>query len=365
MLKFKNESFKILQIADTQEGKRVSPDTLDLINSSLDKVKPDLVVYSGDQIWGYSSFKGNRDLVKSTLDTLTKPVRERKIPFSICFGNHDRQVGLSNDEQLEIYKELDGFIGESVKGIDGCANHVLEIWDGDELKFLLYLIDSNTSLSVGYDNVHENQINWYRETRDNYQEKYGRLIPSIVIQHIPVCEIFELLTEVKKNTKGSVRGFRTHANRFYVLNKEKVNDGGFMKESPADPQVNSGEFSAFKEKGEVLGVYFGHDHNNSFNGKVDGIDLGYTQGAGFHVYGPGKDRGVRVIELYRDSSFKTYDLRFKDLVGKKLKEPLHYAFYQIMPTNVYDAVHRLIKFLVAVGIVTTVAVVIELLKCIM
>lgn len=87
--------------------------------------------------------------------------------------------------------------------------------------------------------------------------------------------------------------------------------------NPADPQINSGEFDAFKEKGEVLGVYFGHDHNNSFNGKVDGIDLGYTQGAGFHVYGPGKDRGVRVIELNKDSTFKTYDLRFKDLVGKK------------------------------------------------
>lgn len=34
--------------------------------------------------------------------------------------------------------------------------------------------------------------------RDSYEEKYGHLIPSIVIQHIPVCEIFELLNEVKK-----------------------------------------------------------------------------------------------------------------------------------------------------------------------
>ena len=36
-----------------------------------------------------------------------------------------------------------------------------------------------------------------------------------------------------------------------------------MKESPADPQENSGEFDAFCEKGEVKGLYFGHDHNNA------------------------------------------------------------------------------------------------------
>lgn len=198
MLSFKNETFKILQIADTQEGKKISPDTLDLINASLDREEPDLVVYSGDQIWGKTTFKGNRAAVKNSLDALTKPCRERKIPFTICFGNHDRQVGLSNEEQFEIYKEFDYFIGESVEGIDGCANHVIEIKDGDEIKFLLYLIDSHSSLEIGYDNVHENQIEWYKNTRDSYEEKYGHLIPSIVIQHIPLCEVFELLTEVKK-----------------------------------------------------------------------------------------------------------------------------------------------------------------------
>ena len=128
-----------------------------------------------------------------------------------------------------------------------------------------------------------------------------------------------------------------------------------------DSSINSGEFDAFKEKGEVLGVYFGHDHNNSFNGKVDDIDLGYTQGAGFHVYGPGKDRGVRVIELNKDSTFKTYDLRFKDLVGKKVKEPLKYLFYQIMPTNTFDAVHRAIKFFIGLGITALIVIILILL----
>lgn len=357
MLNFKKDTFKIMQIADTQEGRKVSPDTLDLINAALDRETPDLVVYSGDQIWGKAAFRGDKAAVTKTLDTLTKPVRERNIPFTICFGNHDRQVGLSNAEQFEIYKSFDGFVGENTHGIDGVANHCIEIWDNNEIKFLLYLIDSHSSLEIGYDNVHKNQIEWYRQTRDSYAEKYGRLIPSIVIQHIPICEVFELLTEVKKNTKGAVRGFRTHANRFYIINKDRCNADGFMKESPADPQVNSGEFAAFKEKGEVLGVYFGHDHNNSFNGKVDGIDLGYTQGAGFHVYGPGKDRGVRIIELNKNGTHSTYDLRFKNLVGNKVKEPFRYAMFQIMPTNMFDAVHRAIKFFIALGAIAIAVIV--------
>lgn len=360
MLKFKNETFKIMQIADTQEGIKISPDTLDLINAALDRECPDLVVYSGDQIWGKSQFKGDRSKVKRSLDILTEPVRKRNIPFTVCFGNHDRQVGISNEEQLEIYKNFDCFIGKSVDGIDGCANHTIEIFDGEELKFLLYLIDSHTSLDIGYDCVHENQIEWYKSVRDSYEAKYGKVIPSVVIQHIPLCEIFELLTEVKKGTKNAVRGFRTHANRFYILNRDKINADGFMKESPADPQENSGEFSAFKEKGDVIGVYFGHDHNNSFNGKVDGIDLGYTQGAGFHVYGPGKDRGVRIIELKKDGQLDTYDLRFCNLVGKKVKEPFRYALFQIMPTNMFDAIHRAIKFFLGLAIIAATVILITL-----
>lgn len=362
MLSFKNDTFKIMQIADTQEGKRVSPDTINLITAALEREKPDLVVYSGDQIWGKSNFNGNRDTVKRVLSELTKPVRDRGIPFTICFGNHDRQVGLSNAEQLEIYKELDGFIGYSVEGIDGDANHCLEIGDEEGLKFLLYLIDSHSNLKIGYDNVHANQLEWYRQTRDKYEKEQGRLIPSIVIQHIPLCEVFELLTEAKRHTKGAVRGFRRHANKFYVLNRLKINSKGFMKESPADPQTNSGELAAFKEKGEVLGVYFGHDHNNSFNGEVDGIDLGYTQGAGFHVYGPGKDRGVRIIELDKSGKHSTYDVRYRDVVGSKVKEPFKYALYQIMPTNMFDALNRFIKFLVCVGVIAEIIMIILLIQ---
>lgn len=360
-LNFKKDTFRIMQIADVQEGSKISPDTIALINAALDKENPDLVVYSGDQIWGYSHFKGNKEKIEKALREITEPVTSRKIPFSICFGNHDRQVGISNEEQFEIYKKIDGFIGEDTDGIDGCANHCIEIADEQNIKFLLYLIDSNTSLKVGYDNVHENQIEWYKHTRDKYENENGSVIPSIVIQHIPVPEISELLNESEKKTKGAVRGFRNRAGKWYTLNRNKVNQEAFMKESPADPMENSGEFDAMAEKGDVKGIYFGHDHINSFNGKVNGIDLGYTQGAGFHVYGPGLDRGVRMINLHKDGNFDTYDLRYRNLVGKRVKEKIRYGIFQIMPTNVFDAVNRAIKILAGIAGIAIIAVVISIL----
>lgn len=359
-LKFKNGKFRILMIADTQEGRKVSSDTLKLINASLDRAEPDLVVYSGDQIWGYRSFKGDANEVKRVLGELVAPVVERNIPFAVCFGNHDRQVGLSNEEQFEIYKGFKGFIGESVADIDGVGNQCIEIKDGEDVKFLLYLIDSHSNLKIGYDCVHENQIEWYKATRDSYEEKTGSVVPSVVIQHIPICEVFELLTRVRRTKRGAVRGFRTHDGEYYVLNPERTNEGDFMRESPADPQVNSGEFSAMCEKGDVKGIYFGHDHNCSYHGEINGVDVGYTQGAGFDVYGPGLDRGTRVIDLFTDGRIETFDMRYRNIVGKSVDHPVKYALLQLCPTNTFDALMRVAKLFAGVAVITVVALIISM-----
>lgn len=348
-------------IADTQEGKNVSPDTIKLIDAGLDRAQPDMVIYSGDQIWGKHAFKGNKDVVRRVLGELVHPVVDRGIPFAVCFGNHDRQVGLTNEEQFAIYKEFDSFIGESDEGIDGVGNHCFEITDAGEIKYLIYTIDSHSSLKVGYDNVHQNQIDWYRAVRDKYEQSTGTPVPSVVIQHIPVCEVFRLMHRVPRSKRGAVRGFRTHDGEYFMLTQGAVNESGFMRESPADPQENSGEFDAFTEKGEVKGLYFGHDHNNSFHGDIDGIDVGYTQGCGFNVYGPGIDRGVRVIDLFSNGSIDTFDLRYKTIVGKKVERPFKYALLQLCPTNTFDAVTRIAKVLACIAAVLIIALLLTML----
>ncbi|MGI6744681.1 MAG: hypothetical protein ACOX45_00615 [Acutalibacteraceae bacterium] len=110
---------------------------------------------------------------------------------------------------------------------------------------------------------------------------------------------FCALERVSRRAKGAIPSFRSNAGKYYKL-PESCKDAEFFREAVAPPDKNNGEFDAFLEKGEVLGIFFGHDHMNSFVVSYKGIDLGYTQGAGFNVYGPGRDRGVRIFELSRE-----------------------------------------------------------------
>lgn len=64
MIKFNDDKkLKIMQITDIQEIPNVSADTLNLLNSALDKEQPDLVILTGDQIKGYGiTYKGKRGM---------------------------------------------------------------------------------------------------------------------------------------------------------------------------------------------------------------------------------------------------------------------------------------------------------------
>ena len=53
-LRFREDgSFRVLQMADFQDGPNVLPDTIRLIREAIRKADPDLVVFTGDQIRGY------------------------------------------------------------------------------------------------------------------------------------------------------------------------------------------------------------------------------------------------------------------------------------------------------------------------
>lgn len=68
-----------------------------------------------------------------------------------------------------------------------------------------------------------------------------------------------------------------------------------LEEPPSIPDINNGEFDALHEKGDILGVFVGHDHKNSFVGRYKDMDLGFTQSAGFNVYGNRTKRGRALL----------------------------------------------------------------------
>ena len=465
--------FKIMQITDIQEIPDVSPDTIKLINAALEEEKPDLVVLTGDQIKGYGvSYKGKGDaLIESVAETvgkLLKPVTDRHIPFAVTFGNHDRQVGISNKDQFEkIYKALPGCVGEQAEGIDGGGTYNIPILssDGERTAFNLYLFDSGTDAKGGgyepFDpqiidwykkkrdelkakngdyipslvfqhipmfehynvlkrvgkrekgaipafRIHKGEhykidetkcvegsvlleppsipdintgefealsekddvlgvyepfdpqiIDWYKKKRDELKAKNGDYIPSLVFQHIPMFEHYNVLKRVGKREKGAIPAFRIHKGEHYKIDETKCVEGSVLLEPPSIPDINTGEFEALSEKDDVLGVYVGHDHKNSYVGKVGNIDVGFTQSAGFNVYGNGKQRGVRFFILDENDprNYKTYTKTYEQLCDGKLNTPIKDAIWRVVPTTVDMAKPMIAKALAALAAVVALIVI--------
>ena len=182
----KDGTFKIMQITDMQEIPAISKDTIALMERAVLEEQPDLVVYTGDQIKGYGvTYKGKGEElereVAQTIGKLLEPVTKRGIPFAVTFGNHDCQVGISNQDQFyHIYKRLPNCIGEQAEGIDGggtCAIPI-EASDGSGRDvFELYLFDSGTDAREGgYEAFDPKIIAWYRKQREDLREKNGMYV---------------------------------------------------------------------------------------------------------------------------------------------------------------------------------------------
>lgn len=344
-LNFKNGKFKIMQIADIQENVPVNPDTIKLISMALDKEKPDLVVLTGDQIQGYSPCyaKDALNKVRECIYAFCAPLKERNIPFTMTFGNHDDDCKVDKKTQVEIYKEFDNFVMGESRCDEDLGSHILRLYGSENEKpvFNLYLIDSNKKDNLNsYAAVKPEQIEWFRNERDRLKEECGEYLPSFVFQHIPVPEYYDVLVKASKREKGSVEAYGSRKNTFWKLPETSLAKGDFMYESPASPERNTGEFEAIKEKGDILGIFVGHDHNNSFVIKKDGIDLGYTQGTGFNTYGPGEQRGVRIFVLDEKDlrNYETYTVMMKDFGKYKPTKPLMEFIYRMMPSSINDGI---------------------------
>ncbi len=359
MLHFKDGKFKIMQIADIQEDYPVNPDTIKLISLALDRENPDLVVLTGDQIQGYSScyLKDGERKVKECIRTFIAPIKERNIPFCLTFGNHDDDGGVSKKIQIDTYSEFENCVLGTPRCDDDPGTYSLQIFDSSKTKeiFNLYLIDSNKKEKDGaYSPVKKEQIQWYKDERDALKEKNGDYLPSFVFQHIPVPEFYDVLIKCKRKERGAVEAFKSRKNTFWKLSDEAKAKGDFMGESPAVPEINNGEFEAMKEKGDVLGIFVGHDHNNSFIINKDGIDLAYCQGAGFNTYGPGGKRGVRIYSLNESDirSYKSNTVTMEELCDFRPSKPVKEFVFTHMPSSVNDALSLAKK----VGIVSGIAV---------
>lgn len=268
----------------------------------------------------------------------------------------------SPKEQYEIYKANAGCLAFNADDeLEGYCNHNLTVEGSDgKPKLNVYLLDS---LTMTFDGkcaaVTEGQLDWYKKTRDELKGKNGDYVPSILFQHIPVPEIYELLKEFPKGTEGTAMGYREYEGKYFGLNPETtvIDNRSFIGETPSIPVENSGEFDVINEKGDVFAAFFGHDHNNSFVGEYKGMKMGYTQGAGFNIYGPAKKRGVRIFDFNEENpaDFKTTTLTVEDIENFNVGNKLKYGLYTYAP-NSFDSVEYKVRKALPIAAATAVAV---------
>ncbi len=330
MLKFNDRGkFGILLFGDIHEKEdyATSPkfrDMQKLMNAALDKYKPELCVFLGDNFDTPLCKKNPEEFVKG-LSALCEPVTGRGIPLAAIMGNHEHDPGIDR-EVLEAYNRIDGVIMRS-DGVEGKADFKELVYSRDGKKALacLWFIDSgnvcvNRSVSH-YDYVHTDQIKWFEEEAEKLKKENGGVpLPSYIFQHIPVPEEYNLLRKAKLwELPVSVRGYNTlKRNRYVGADGVK----GYVGEGPCSPDYNNGQFESWKKTGGVRAAFFGHDHLNDFSGYVDGIYLAQHKTGGFRAYTDGCKSCVRYVELdenapgdFRDElkHFKEFGLKSESL----------------------------------------------------
>ncbi len=322
ILKFgENGKFTILNISDIQDGYPLNPLTKDYIEKTLDKVKPDLIILTGDNISGYDvpEEKDAENAIREFMDIF----EAREIPVAAVFGNHDDEETKSTKEhQLSVYESYDCYVGEKgfcIKDRVGTYNLPVMKSDGSGYGFNLWLTDSGTYNTEndygGYACVYKEQIEWYKETAEKLKEENGgKAVPSINFQHIIVPEIYDALKQTKLLWFGRIIRSKNPLNdktKFYTLP-----DGakGQLREYPCPPYYNNGQFDAMLETGDVLATVSGHDHENTFEIDHKGIKIINTPTIGFNAYNDiNVGSRVFVIDENAPEDFETYCLTYSDV----------------------------------------------------
>lgn len=296
VLKFnKDGKFKIVQFTDVHfiKGNPKSDISIERIDEILDVEKPDLVLFTGDIIFG----KPAEESLRSILNLASN----RKIPFGMTFGNHDDEQGLSRTQLFDIIKTIPYNLTDSATGVGGATNYILPLKssDGKKNAAALYCLDSHSYSQIdgigGYDYIKFDQIQWYRENSRKFtRQNGGKPLPSLAFFHIALPEYNQAAADETAILVGT------------------------RKEKACAPQLNSGMFASMKEMGDILGVFVGHDHDDDYAVFWKGILLAYGRYTGGDTVYNNLTNGARIIELKEgENSFDTY-IRLKggEIVNK-------------------------------------------------
>ena len=267
--------FKIAQFTDIHwcdDSIEACQRTLQSLQAVIDAERPDLNVLTGDIVTDHPALKGWKSIIAF--------FEKQNIPFVVAMGNHDGEF-MSKDSIYTLLTDSPNYVGIKGNHVHGYGNMTVSLYasDGsDRVQNVIYLIDSNdyasNTIFGHYDWIHFDQIEWYRRESDRFAAKNGgNPVPSVAFFHIPLMETDHVVG--LPDTYGNA--------------KERFSKG-----------INSGLFASMLEKGNMVGVFAGHDHMNDYVGIRSEVTLGFGRCSGWNAYGT-LERGARIVELQEGS----------------------------------------------------------------
>ncbi len=279
--------FRILQATDlhyippTGKDKR-GQQVDDMLEKALSEDKPDLAVITGDCVTNGRMEEG--------WERLAGIFGRHGVPFAAVMGNHDHEGRHSRKAIVDFVAGLPGSLTQAgPSDVPGYGNYVLPILgpSGAAPRFALYCMDSRAYASetalkdvpgIGkYAWFAPAQVAWFRRQAAALREANGgEPVPGAAFFHIPLPEYDAAWAHGDRKAVGS------------------------KNEAVCCPRINSGMFYALVEARGILAAFCGHDHDNDYAARLNGVGLVYGRFTGGTNTYRHWENGVRIIDLAPD-----------------------------------------------------------------
>ncbi len=327
-----DKDFKIMQLTDVHIGAgwmSVNKDkmALNAVASMISAEKPDLVIITGDLVYPVPFQAGtfNNKKPAEIVATLMENLGVYWIPV---FGNHDTEIysRYSREDISKFYSDEKWsyclFEDNSNDNVDGFCNQVINVKNTSGIiTQSLYTFDTHSyvdgdflGLAWKYDNIHDNQIEWYRNNVEkhnkynvdlinssNWKNKEELLktystVKSLAFWHVPNSEYLDAWNEYVDADYKDTENVKYH----YGV----VGETGKMVYSGVH---EDNIFETMLELGSTKGIFCGHDHLNNFSIEYKGIRLTYGFSIDYLAYSGisklGSQRGCTMITVKPDGGF--------------------------------------------------------------
>ena len=311
-----DKEFKVMQLTDIHIGggwMSLSKDAkaLNAVAAMVTAEKPDLVVVTGDIAYPVPFQAGTFNNL-SGAKIFAELMEKLGVYWTVTLGNHDSEIySYYGREKISNFYAKSGFTyclyQPGPDDVDGYGNHVINVKNSaGKITQSIYMLDSQAYTKDDpfgfrwlYDNVHENQVEWYKKTVKQIGDENGAPVNSLMFMHIPLTELNDAWFEYADN------GYQNTENVELVY--------GVAGEKDKVVYCGVGEDNLFEtilELDSTKAVFFGHDHKNNFAAKYKGIQLSYSYSVDYLAYigisKEGEQRGCTIINVKPDGSFVSH-----------------------------------------------------------